>query len=526
MRAVITLALLGALAGLPAAGAAASCTDTSDDLPRPLERKLEGWMKDNGIDSIGTSCRIGRTTFVLLVPSAGRIAQGLYLYDAAGGDPTRLVGGSPGVVGTVTDKAGTPHLIVRSVDMTRGVMWEGYLLVDLRTRATKELFSGEQDGESGGCSRHELLRISRATRAATVEMGDANGDGVTDIVIQAEEEECKTERIVAVTQTFTAMAPGFATGLPQIREVSPPRRAEPAPGGPPPVARVLGRHEPAVWGTTFSPDGRVLLSVGGGGTVKWWDLLAGREAGAIEEPIFRRAQVSPDGRFLALGGAKSYVGEMVSLREMSGGREIWRATYKAGMSAHIYSLAFSPDGRRLLVAGADGTLRLWDTATGRQLRGFTGYPEYAKEVAFAADGRSFLVGAGSVLRVVDAASGMTRATVHGPARTRIVGFSTDQRFVLSISRRTTVLWDAATGTEVRAFTGEAEDLVNAALSPDGRLVATTTGRGDVWLWNLGTGKPIHVLHRGTASGALAFAPDGRQLATGPSGRVVLWQVGP
>ncbi|MBI1959336.1 MAG: PD40 domain-containing protein [Candidatus Rokubacteria bacterium] len=125
--------------------------------------------------------------------------------------------------------------------------------------------------------------------------------------------------------------------------------------------------------------------------MKWWDLLAGREAGVIREPSVGRAQISPDGRFLALGGAAGYIRQMLSLSEMAGGREIWRATYEVNTpQGNVYSLAFSPDGRRLLVAGADGTLRLWDTATGRRLRGFTGYPEYYKEVAFAADGRSFL----------------------------------------------------------------------------------------------------------------------------------------
>jgi WD40 repeat protein len=109
----------------------------------------------------------------------------------------------------------------------------------------------------------------------------------------------------------------------------------------------------------------------------------------------------------------------------------------------VAGVAFSPDGKYVAGASFDGSVLLWEVATGKEVRRFSGHPGGAYAVAFSPDGKFVL--SGGVDKVVR-------------------------------------LWDLATGQEIRRLTGHADSVRNATFSPDGRYILTSSQDGTARLW--------------------------------------------
>ena len=73
-------------------------------------------------------------------------------------------------------------------------------------------------------------------------------------------------------------------------------------------------------------------------------------------------------------------------------------------------------------------------------------------------------------------------------------------------------WDAATGKQIREFSGHTGIVIDVDVSPDGQRIATASFDGTTRLWNAHTGGEHLVLREEAAPGRLAFSPDGRRLA--------------
>jgi tetratricopeptide (TPR) repeat protein len=110
---------------------------------------------------------------------------------------------------------------------------------------------------------------------------------------------------------------------------------------------------------------------------------------------------------------------------------------------HAYSVAFSPDGQRLASCGAEQTVKLWDTATGKEVFNLKGHAGRVMSVAFSRDGQ------------------------------RLASGSNDQ---------SVKLWDSATGKELLALKGHASWVDGVAFSPDGQRLPSANGDGSIHLW--------------------------------------------
>ncbi|MGO9172414.1 MAG: eIF2A-related protein [Rhodomicrobium sp.] len=186
-------------------------------------------------------------------------------------------------------------------------------------------------------------------------------------------------------------------------------------------------------------------------------------------------------------------------------------------SGVVNSVAFSPDGKRVLSGGQDQTLKLWDAATGMLIRTFR--DNYVTSVAFSPDRDGKWVLSGSTdqtLKLWDAPTGKLIRKFSGhTGEVTSVAFSPDGRLVLSGSDdRTLRLWDAFTGELVRSFKGHTAGVKAVAFSPDadGRRVLSGSFDGTLKIWDAETAQLIRSVETDVTS--VAFAPGGRRVLSG------------
>jgi WD40 repeat protein len=273
-----------------------------------------------------------------------------------------------------------------------------------------------------------------------------------------------------------------------------------------------------------SPDGRLLASCGllAGRTVKLWDMATGNEVRTlIHYPQATNDEVSavafsPDGRFLASASACDGT---VKLWEVATGKEV-RTIRQHG----VWSVAFSPDGRFLASGSGEGAaLKLVEVATGKEV--WTVWAGSANSLAFSPDGR-FLAGRADLdtVKLWEVATGKQVRSLRQPNTLMTVTFSHDGRYLASGGWEFVDLWDVATGQEVRTLRGHASFVKSVAFSPDGRFLASGGYDTLVKLWDVATGKEVRTLRgHALAVSAVAFSPDGRFLVSGSDDRTIrLW----
>jgi Pentapeptide repeats (8 copies)/WD domain, G-beta repeat/Trypsin-like peptidase domain len=273
------------------------------------------------------------------------------------------------------------------------------------------------------------------------------------------------------------------------------------------------------YGATTDPAARAALDAAGTVPLDIRPMLQARALSAECEEV----GFSPDGDLLATGHADGTVriwdgATGVPLRTLTGHRD------------RVASVAWSPDGRYLASASINHIVQTWDAISGHPLRTITVSESrvtssHAALVPWSPDSRHLATVGWEGLRIWDATTGQHVRTLTDSVA-KLVSWSPDDRYLATVGWEGLRIWDATTGQHLRNLTGHAAEVGSVAWSPDGRLLATASRDGTARTWDAMTGRVLRTLtgHRDWVA-SVAWSPDGRLLATASNdGTCRLWDL--
>lgn len=277
----------------------------------------------------------------------------------------------------------------------------------------------------------------------------------------------------------------------------------------------------------FSKDGSLLAAAGQDKIPRVWNAKTGklvREFKGHLNELFAVA-FSPDGNRLASGGGSPGRSQDNEIRiwETATGRELMQLAddneHLKSLPDAIYSLKFSPNGKTLGAAGAY-VVRLWDIERGKVVQRLT---KCSYDVAFSPLANTFV--ACGEFGIYNLPTGEQRFNLSGDVGVYgIVDYSHDGQLIVSGNKEGYVqFWNAKTGKEVVRRTGHEGGIRSVAISPDGSIAASVSRQdGTIRVWGLASGSQlakIPVTWRGPdvwwseEGSQVLFAPYGRELLT-------------
>ncbi len=271
-------------------------------------------------------------------------------------------------------------------------------------------------------------------------------------------------------------------------------------------------HLGYIVGMALLDGGKSLLTSAADENIRLWNLASGKAESQLHVPHTRPAAiaVTPDGKLLAAGASDGGI----RVLELPTGKVLKQIQVD---ESPVFSVAISPDGKTLASASNNFRLLIWDLASGKIIHKLRHPNERVCAFAFSSDGKILCTGGGKgAVRFWNVANGQEVARLAGHAgRVDGVEFFAEDMLLLSVSNDGTAkVWDLSSGKELRRLKHNSMTFA-AAISSDGKMLATGSGDGVVRLWELATGKMRATFngHRGQVS-AVKFAGDGKILISG------------
>ncbi len=406
-----------------------------------------------------------------------------------------------------------------------------------KTRAIKAEGQAQENFKDAEAAREVAVTQEALAKSETVRAVAAEGEAKTNLVkAETERQRAEREKVEAdrqrqlaedakIAEEYAAYIARIGLTKAKIDENSFDRAAELLEQCPPELRNwewgrlnYLCSLSDQTWqgaapfdAAAFSPDGAHFATGDWDGKATIWNLKTGE----------REQQLSQGQYVHAVAYDKS--GERLAAGSSDGSVHIYRAAdgeLIAKLDGHadaVLSVRFSPDGRWLLTSGYDNTARLWNLATGKTDQILRGHSWWVWAAEFSPDGEQIVT-----------------AAQDGKAMVWRRSTAADRRRDASVRPQ-----DFVKHTE---FVKHRGPVYAAKFAPDGIAVATAGYDGRVLLWNVGSTQGVDVArrldglpdpaanymefvgHRGPVR-AVAFAPDGKTLATGGQDNVInVWDV--
>ncbi len=321
--------------------------------------------------------------------------------------------------------------------------------------------------------------------------------------------------------------------------------------------QMLAGHDDQVLAVGFSPDGALLASGSCDATVRIWDVAAGAtiqkldgemdviqslafspdgdllcavdEAGRLHawrthdwEPLASKASPKEKYFALAISGSGNRIAtagrrEVIDVWEPADGELKRLETLENGHTEWIQSLAFSPVDGTLASAGKDRVLRLWKPGAMAPFRTLLGHKDRIWSVAWSPDGQRLAsAGADGVVKIWSLAEDDAAMRALVPSTTTICELSADGTLLASPAEEEGLLriWDLTTRSVINEIPLHDKEIYCQRFSPDCSLIAIRGADGTMKVWQRSSSTQILARSaRAGTSSAIAFHPDGRQLAT-------------
>lgn len=313
------------------------------------------------------------------------------------------------------------------------------------------------------------------------------------------------------------------------------------------------KHYKAVASVAYGPDDTYICSASNDKKIRIWDIATSKVISEITIPYtwVNSVVISPDNNFVAIG---SNLSEIIFWNHKTG--EI--INNLKGFTQRINKIRYSNDGNYFVTAKNDSTLKLWDTQSGALFHTLKGHSSWVTSVEFSSDNKQIVsVGRAKDIKIWDLKTakdiltintnkhrvenadfnsdnsliasvggcyncenfalwdGKTGEKIKTPISTieanKIVDFSSDNKYVMTTSYNSIVIWDYKNGKEVQKFNANL-----ACLSDDGKYIALFHAKEKKFeICETASGAVIKQFSGHTAKiKEMAFSPDGKYIATG------------
>ena len=279
----------------------------------------------------------------------------------------------------------------------------------------------------------------------------------------------------------------------------------------------LNGHTGEVNGVFFSPDGRRIVSGSDDKTLTVWDAPS-----EIPDVLKGKAEAE---MYHVARTLRNRVGLQNSAEEKSQ-EELF--TLK-GHTAGVTSVAFSPDGKRIISGSNDATVKVWDNVSGQGALVLERADGSGSSVCFSPDGKRIVSGGtDKSLKVWDTESGLVILILTGHlGGVNSVSYSPDGKWIVSGSDDSTLkVWDAKAAQEKFTLTGHAGSVRSVCFSPDGKWIVSGSSDRSLKVWDTESRQEIATFHGHEGHvRSVSISSDGKRIAIGSEDRsVIVWDV--